>query len=54
MSLNLVVLLYLVASLLEPGAGRVERPEKIGLVFQDDRLLPWRRRGPLRGPACVA
>jgi NitT/TauT family transport system ATP-binding protein len=35
-------LLYLIASLLEPEAGSVERPGKIGLVFQDDRLLPWR------------
>jgi ABC-type nitrate/sulfonate/bicarbonate transport system ATPase subunit/ABC-type nitrate/sulfonate/bicarbonate transport system permease component len=35
-------LLYLIASLLEPSAGRIERPSSIGLVFQDDRLLPWR------------
>lgn len=35
-------LLYLIASLLPPASGRVERPEKIGFVFQDDRLLPWR------------
>jgi ABC-type nitrate/sulfonate/bicarbonate transport system permease component/ABC-type nitrate/sulfonate/bicarbonate transport system ATPase subunit len=35
-------LLYLIASLLEPSAGRVERPASIGLVFQDDRLLAWR------------
>jgi ABC-type nitrate/sulfonate/bicarbonate transport system ATPase subunit len=35
-------LLYLIASLLQPSAGRVERPPSIGLVFQDDRLLAWR------------
>jgi NitT/TauT family transport system permease protein len=35
-------LLYLIASMLEPEAGSVERPEKIGVLFQDDRLLPWR------------
>ena len=35
-------LLYLIASLLQPDAGSVERPKKIGLLFQDDRLLPWR------------
>jgi len=35
-------LLYLIASLLRPQAGSVERPGKIGLLFQDDRLLPWR------------
>ncbi len=35
-------LLYLIASLLHPEAGSVERPGKIGLLFQDDRLLPWR------------
>ena len=35
-------LLYLIASLLRPQAGSVECPRKIGLLFQDDRLLPWR------------
>ncbi len=35
-------LLYLIASLLRPEAGSVERPGRIGLLFQDDRLLPWR------------
>jgi NitT/TauT family transport system permease protein len=35
-------LLYLIASLLQPIAGNVERPKKIGVLFQDDRLLPWR------------
>jgi NitT/TauT family transport system permease protein len=35
-------LLYLIASLLDPQAGTVERPGRIGLLFQDDRLLPWR------------
>ena len=35
-------LLKLVASLLSPGEGHVESPARIGYVFQDDRLLPWR------------
>jgi ABC-type nitrate/sulfonate/bicarbonate transport system permease component/ABC-type nitrate/sulfonate/bicarbonate transport system ATPase subunit len=35
-------LLYLIASLLPPSSGRIERPPSIGLVFQDDRLLAWR------------
>jgi NitT/TauT family transport system permease protein len=35
-------LLYLIASLLHPESGTVECPSKIGLLFQDDRLLPWR------------
>jgi ABC-type nitrate/sulfonate/bicarbonate transport system ATPase subunit len=35
-------LLYLIASLLRPEAGSVECPDKVGLLFQDDRLLPWR------------
>ncbi len=35
-------LLRLAASLLPPSTGRVSRPERIGFVFQDDRLLPWR------------
>jgi NitT/TauT family transport system ATP-binding protein len=35
-------LLHLIASLREPTAGRIARPGRLGLVFQDDRLLPWR------------
>jgi ABC-type nitrate/sulfonate/bicarbonate transport system ATPase subunit len=35
-------LLKLVASLLHPYAGKVTAPARIGYVFQDDRLLPWR------------
>ncbi len=35
-------LLKLVAGLLRPTAGRVQCPPRIGFVFQDDRLLPWR------------
>jgi ABC-type nitrate/sulfonate/bicarbonate transport system ATPase subunit/ABC-type nitrate/sulfonate/bicarbonate transport system permease component len=35
-------LLKMVASLLKPTEGRIERPENLGFVFQDDRLLPWR------------
>jgi ABC-type nitrate/sulfonate/bicarbonate transport system ATPase subunit/ABC-type nitrate/sulfonate/bicarbonate transport system permease component len=35
-------LLKLAASLLRPVEGRVCSPERIGYVFQDDRLLPWR------------
>ncbi len=35
-------LLKLVASLLKPVEGRIECPARIGFVFQDDRLLPWR------------
>jgi ABC-type nitrate/sulfonate/bicarbonate transport system ATPase subunit/ABC-type nitrate/sulfonate/bicarbonate transport system permease component len=35
-------LLKLVASILQPSAGRVIAPARIGYVFQDDRLLPWR------------
>ncbi len=35
-------LLKLVASLLAPVEGKVESPARIGYVFQDDRLLPWR------------
>jgi NitT/TauT family transport system ATP-binding protein len=35
-------LLYLIASLLAPESGSVECPRRIGLLFQDDRLLPWR------------
>lgn len=35
-------LLHLIASLREPTVGTVRRPGRLGLVFQDDRLLPWR------------
>jgi len=35
-------LLKLVASLLTPVEGSIECPSRIGFVFQDDRLLPWR------------
>lgn len=35
-------LLHVAAGLLQPQSGRVERPERLGVVFQDDRLLPWR------------
>jgi NitT/TauT family transport system ATP-binding protein len=35
-------LLKLAGSLLRPSEGRVLRPPRIGFVFQDDRLLPWR------------
>jgi NitT/TauT family transport system permease protein len=35
-------LLRLVASLLKPTEGSIECPARIGFVFQDDRLLPWR------------
>jgi ABC-type nitrate/sulfonate/bicarbonate transport system ATPase subunit/ABC-type nitrate/sulfonate/bicarbonate transport system permease component len=35
-------LLKLVASLLRPSSGKVIAPQRIGYVFQDDRLLPWR------------
>jgi ABC-type nitrate/sulfonate/bicarbonate transport system ATPase subunit/ABC-type nitrate/sulfonate/bicarbonate transport system permease component len=35
-------LLKLIASLLKPSAGRVQAPARIGFVFQEDRLLPWR------------
>ncbi len=35
-------LLRLVASLLRPTRGQVACPPRIGFVFQDDRLLPWR------------
>ena len=35
-------LLHLIASLLQPDVGRIRCPERLGLVFQDDRLLPWR------------
>jgi ABC-type nitrate/sulfonate/bicarbonate transport system ATPase subunit/ABC-type nitrate/sulfonate/bicarbonate transport system permease component len=35
-------LLKLVASLEKPAGGSISRPARIGFVFQDDRLLPWR------------
>lgn len=35
-------LLRLVASLLSPTRGTVDRPARIAFSFQDDRLLPWR------------
>lgn len=35
-------LLKLAASLLRPSGGAIHAPRRIGYVFQDDRLLPWR------------
>jgi ABC-type nitrate/sulfonate/bicarbonate transport system ATPase subunit/ABC-type nitrate/sulfonate/bicarbonate transport system permease component len=35
-------LLKLVASLLRPSSGKIITPPRVGFVFQDDRLLPWR------------
>ncbi len=35
-------ILRLLAGTLRPTAGRVLRPERIAMVFQEDRLLPWR------------
>jgi len=35
-------LLKIIARLLKPDKGYVEGPDKIGFVFQDDRLIPWR------------
>jgi ABC-type nitrate/sulfonate/bicarbonate transport system ATPase subunit/ABC-type nitrate/sulfonate/bicarbonate transport system permease component len=35
-------LLKAVASLLKPSKGSISCPPRIGFVFQDDRLLPWR------------
>jgi ABC-type nitrate/sulfonate/bicarbonate transport system ATPase subunit/ABC-type nitrate/sulfonate/bicarbonate transport system permease component len=35
-------LLKIVAGLLRPSVGSVTVPARLGLVFQDDRLLPWR------------
>jgi NitT/TauT family transport system permease protein len=35
-------LLYAASSLLRATTGSVERPQRCGFVFQDDRLLPWR------------
>ena len=36
-------LLRLLAGLATPTAGRVIRPERVSVVFQEDRLLPWCR-----------
>lgn len=38
-------LLKLAAALLRPSTGSVTAPARIGCVFQDDRLLPWRSVG---------
>jgi ABC-type nitrate/sulfonate/bicarbonate transport system ATPase subunit/ABC-type nitrate/sulfonate/bicarbonate transport system permease component len=38
-------LLHVAASLLRPTSGRVIRPERLSLAFQDDRLLAWRTVG---------
>lgn len=35
-------LLKVAASLLKPAEGSVFSPPRVGFVFQDDRLLPWR------------
>lgn len=35
-------LLRIAAGLLHPSAGSASAPSRLGLVFQDDRLLPWR------------
>ena len=35
-------LLRLLAGLEHPAAGRVKRPERTAVLFQEDRLLPWR------------
>ena len=35
-------LLKIAASLLKPVVGSVSCPPRVGFVFQDDRLLPWR------------
>jgi len=35
-------LLNLIAGLLRPTSGRITPPEQLGLIFQDDRFLPWR------------
>jgi ABC-type nitrate/sulfonate/bicarbonate transport system ATPase subunit len=37
------VLLKLIAGILKPDSGRIEVPvSRIGFIFQDHRLLPWR------------
>ena len=41
-------LLRLIAGLIEPTAGRVERqfaPDAVGIVFQNANLMPWRNGG---------
>jgi ABC-type nitrate/sulfonate/bicarbonate transport system permease component/ABC-type nitrate/sulfonate/bicarbonate transport system ATPase subunit len=35
-------LLHTAAGLLKPLSGSVTRPQRLGLMFQDDRFLPWR------------
>jgi ABC-type nitrate/sulfonate/bicarbonate transport system ATPase subunit/ABC-type nitrate/sulfonate/bicarbonate transport system permease component len=35
-------LLKIAASLLAPRSGEVGAPPRVGMVFQDDRLIPWR------------
>jgi NitT/TauT family transport system permease protein len=35
-------LLHTAAGLLKPLSGAVARPGRLGVVFQDDRFLPWR------------
>ncbi len=34
-------ILRLLAGLERPAAGRVQRPERVSVLFQEDRLLPW-------------
>ena len=34
-------LLRLLAGLEKPQSGIVEHPQKVSMVFQEDRLLPW-------------
>ncbi|MBN1685358.1 MAG: ATP-binding cassette domain-containing protein [Spirochaetales bacterium] len=38
-------LLHVVAGLLKASSGTVNRPSRLGIVFQEDRLLPWRSVG---------
>jgi NitT/TauT family transport system permease protein len=35
-------LLKLAAGILSPSSGELHHPERVGFVFQDDRLLPWK------------
>ncbi len=35
-------LLKMIAGLLRPSSGSISTPSRLGFVFQDDRLLPWR------------
>jgi ABC-type nitrate/sulfonate/bicarbonate transport system ATPase subunit/ABC-type nitrate/sulfonate/bicarbonate transport system permease component len=35
-------LLKIIAYILKPTVGSVQSPRRIGFVFQDDRLIPWR------------